>query len=88
VDAAGKDILVIDGILESGLTVDHLCRTLLAKRPASLRTAVLIDKVAERKVEVPVDYAGFQLSGRYLVGYGLGYQGKFRNLPFLARIEE
>jgi hypoxanthine phosphoribosyltransferase len=88
VDAAGKDILVIDGILESGLTVDHLCRTLLAQRPASLRTAILIDKVAERKVEVPVDYAGFQLSGRFWVGYGLGYQGQFRNLAFLARVTE
>jgi hypoxanthine phosphoribosyltransferase len=88
VDAAGKNILIIDGILESGLTVDHLCRTLLAQRPASLRTAVLIDKVAERKVEVPVDYAGFQLSGRFWVGYGLGFEGQFRNLPFLARVAE
>lgn len=88
VDAVGKDILVIDGVLESGLTVDHLCRILLAQRPASLRTAVLIDKVAERKVEVPVDYTGFQLSGRFWVGYGLGHQGQFRNLPFLARVTE
>lgn len=88
VDAAGKNILIIDGILESGLTVDHLCRILLAQRPASLRTVVLIDKVAERKVEVPVDYSAFQLSGRFWVGYGLGYQGQFRNLPFLAQVTE
>jgi len=88
VDAAGKNILVIDGVLASGLTVDHLCRILLAQRPASLRTVVLIDKVAERKVEVPVDYTAFQLSGRFWVGYGLGHQGQFRNLPFLARITE
>ncbi len=88
VDAADKDLLLVEGILYTGVTLDHLCRTLLRRQPASLRTATLVDKTEDRKVDVQVDYAGFQLSGRYLVGYGLGYQGKFRNLPFLARIEE
>jgi len=86
VDAAGKDLLLVEGVLQSGVTLDHLCRTLLGKQPGSLRTATLIDKTDERKVDVPVDYAGFQLSGRFLVGYGLGYRDQFRNLPFLARI--
>jgi hypoxanthine phosphoribosyltransferase len=51
-----------------------------------LRTATLLDKADERKTDVPVDYAGFQLSGRFLIGYGLGYQEQYRNLPYLARI--
>jgi hypoxanthine phosphoribosyltransferase len=88
VDVAGKDLLLVDGVLQSGITLDHLCRTLLAQQPASLRTVALIDKAEERKVDLPVDYAGFQLSGRFLVGYGLGYQGQFCNLPFLARVTE
>jgi hypoxanthine phosphoribosyltransferase len=88
VDAAGKDLLVLDGVLHSGLTLDHLCRTLLAQQPASLRTAALVDKVGDRKVDVPVDYTGFQLSGQFLVGYGLGYQEQFRNLPYLARVTD
>jgi len=86
VDAAGKDLLLLEGVLQSGLTLDHLCRTLLAQQPASLRTATLLDKADERKTDVPVDYAGFQLSGRFLVGYGLGYREQYRNLPFLARV--
>ena len=86
VKAAGKDLLLVEGVLQSGITLDHLCRTLLAQQPASLRTATLIDKADERRVDVPVDYAGFTLSGRFLVGYGLGYQEQYRNLPYLARI--
>jgi hypoxanthine phosphoribosyltransferase len=88
VDAAGKDLLLVAGVLQSGLTLDHLCRTLLAQQPASLRTAALIDKSDDRTVEVPVDYAGFQLSGRFLAGYGLAYQEQLRNLPFLAGVTE
>jgi hypoxanthine phosphoribosyltransferase len=86
VKAAGTDLLLVEGVLQSGITLDHLCRTLLAQQPASLRTATLIDKADERRVDVPVDYAGFTISGRFLVGYGLGYQEQYRNLPYLARI--
>ena len=86
VDAIGKDLLLLTGVLQSGLTLDHLCRTLLAQQPASVRTLALIDKMAERKIDVQADYAGFPISGHHYVGYGLGYQGQFRNLPFLARI--
>ena len=88
VDAIGKDLLLLTGVLQSGLTLDHLCRTLLAQQPASVRTLALIDKMAERKIDVQVDYTGFPISGHYYVGYGLGYQGHFRNLPFLAGIAD
>jgi hypoxanthine phosphoribosyltransferase len=86
VNLAGKDLLLVVGVLQSGITLDHLCRTLLAQEPASLRTAALLDKSEDRKVDVPVDYAGFRLSRRFMVGYGLGYQEQYRNLPFLAHI--
>ena len=88
VDAACKELLIVQGVLQSGVTLDHLCRTLLAQQPASLRTATLLDKADERKTDVPVDYAGFKLSGRFLVGYGLGFQDQYRNLPFLARLSK
>ncbi len=88
VDVAGRDLLLVEGVLQSGITLDYLCRTLLAQQPASLRTAMLLDKTEERKIGVPVDYAAFQFSGRFLVGYGLSYEKQFRNLPFLARVTE
>ena len=88
VDAAGANLLLLDGVLQTGVTLDHLCRTLLARQPASLRTAVLVNKVDDRKTDVPVDYAAFELSGPNLVGYGLGYQKRYRNLPYLAQVSE
>jgi hypoxanthine phosphoribosyltransferase len=86
IDAAGKDLLLVEGVLQSGITLDHLCQTLMMQQPASLRTATLLDKADERRVDVAVDYSGFQLSGRFLVGYGLGYEQMYRNLPYLGRI--
>lgn len=86
VDSEGRDVLLVEGVVHSGLTLDHLCRTLLAHQPASLRTAVLIDKIDDRKVDVRVDYSGFQLSGHFLVGYGLGGQQLYSNLPFIGSI--
>jgi hypoxanthine phosphoribosyltransferase len=86
VNLGGRDVLLVDGVLQSGVTLDYLCRTLLAQRPASLRTAALLDKSDERKVDVPVDYAGFKISGKFLVGYGLGYQDQYRTLPHLANL--
>ena len=85
VDLAGKDILLLDGVLQSGVTLDYLHRMLLAQHPASLRTAALIDKSDERKVDVPLDYTGFKVSKGFLVGYGLAFQEQYRGLPYLAR---
>jgi len=86
VDIGGKDLLLVGGVLQSGVTFDYLCRTLLARNPASLRTAILIDKAIDRRVDVPVDYAAFERSGAFLVGYGLAFEREFRNLPFLAGV--
>jgi hypoxanthine phosphoribosyltransferase len=86
VEAKGKDILLVDSILQSGLTLDHLYRYILGQNPNSVRTATLIEKTEERKVEVPTDYVGFKTTAKFLVGYGLGYQEKYRNLPCVARL--
>ncbi len=86
VSVTGKDVLLVDGVLQSGLTQDHLYRYILGQGPASLRTATLLEKTEERKVDVATDYMGFKTSARFLVGYGLGYQEKFRNLPYIAML--
>jgi hypoxanthine phosphoribosyltransferase len=86
VDPADKDILVLDTILQSGVTLDHLCRTMMAQNARSVRTAMLVEKTDERKVDVSTDYVGFRHQGKFLVGYGLGYQDRYRNLPFIATL--
>ncbi|MBZ5513857.1 MAG: hypoxanthine phosphoribosyltransferase [Acidobacteriia bacterium] len=86
VEAAGKDILLVEGILQSGMTMDHLYRYLLGQNPTSVRTVCLIEKTDERKVDVPTDYVGFRATGKFLVGYGLGYEGRFKNLPYVAAV--
>ena len=86
VEAAGRDVLLVDGILQTGLTLDHLYRYILGQEPQSVRTASLIEKSSERKVDVSTDYVGFRSKEQFLVGYGLGYQEKYRNLPFVARL--
>lgn len=84
VEATGRDVLLVDGILQSGVTLDHLYRYILGQKPSSVRTATLIEKTDERKVDVSTDYVGFQTTAKFLVGYGLGYQEKYRNLPCIA----
>jgi hypoxanthine phosphoribosyltransferase len=86
VDAAGKDILLVDAILQSGVTLDHLCRYMVGHNASSVRTATLIEKTDERKVDVATDYVGFKNKGRFLLGYGLAYEGKYRNLPYVAAL--
>jgi hypoxanthine phosphoribosyltransferase len=88
VEAAGRDVLLVNGILQSGLTLDHLFSYILGQNPSSVRTASLIEKSGERRVDVPADYVGFKTREKYLVGYGLGYEKKYRNLPFVARLEK
>ena len=82
VEAAGKDLFLVT----LGTTLDYLRGTQMAQRPAFLRTAALVDKVDERKVNVPMGYAGCRLSGGLLIGYGHGYQKQYCNLPFPALI--
>jgi hypoxanthine phosphoribosyltransferase len=86
VEAAGRDVLLVNAVLQSGVTLDHLYGYVLAQNPSSVRTASLIEKSSERKVDVSTDYVCFKSKERFLVGYGLGYGEKYRNLPFVARL--
>ena len=84
-DLKDRDVLVLDAVLHSGVTLDFLCKRLQNCRPRSLRVAVLLDKPQERKVDLTPDYFGFEVASKYVVGYGLpGHQGFWRNLPYVA----
>lgn len=82
----GRHVLVVEDILDTGYTLDYLLRTLWARNPASLRTCVLISKPERRKIEVPVDYLGFEIPDVWVVGYGLDYADRFRTLPYIAAL--
>ena len=86
VEATCGTFLLVNIILQTGLTLDYLHRYILGQEPRSVRTASLIEKSGERKVDVSTDYVGFRSKEQFLVGYGLGYQEKYRNLPFVARL--
>jgi len=83
----GRDVLVVEDIVDTGLTLTYLKRTLEARHPKSLRVCVLVDKIERRKVEVGIDYVGFTIPNVFVVGYGFDYEGLYRNLPYLAALE-
>jgi len=83
-----RDILVIEGIVDTGITLDFLLGWLRRKRPASLRVCALFDKAMCRKVSVPIDYLGLSVPNEFVVGYGVDWDEKFRNLPGLYVLEE
>ncbi len=76
----GKDVLLVEDIVDTGLTLSYLQRILLSRKPASLKTCTLLDKPDRRKVEVALDYRGFEIPNEFVVGYGLDYDQKYRNL--------
>ena len=80
----GKNILIVEDIVDTGYTLDYLCRNLMTRGLSSLSVCVLLDKVAARKKEVRVDYRGFEVPNEFLVGYGLDYKEYYRNLPFVG----
>jgi hypoxanthine phosphoribosyltransferase len=73
--------------VDSGLTVQFLTKTLAKRKPKSIRVCTLLSKSARRKVDVTIDYIGFEIPNQYVVGYGLDYQQKYRNLPYLAVLD-
>lgn len=83
-DINGKHVLLIEDIMDSGVTIDYLKKMLLARQPASLKVCVLLDKTGRRKVPIEADYAGFRIPNKYVVGYGLDYKDRYRNLPYIA----
>lgn len=82
-----KDVIVVEDIVDSGRTLSYLMEMLRDRGPASLRLCTLLDKPDRRVVDVHVDYTGFQIPDEFVVGYGLDYDQKYRNLPYIGKVE-
>ena len=80
----GRHLLIVEDIIDSGLTLNYLVENLKSRKPASVRICTLLSKPDRRKVDVQVDYNGFIIPDYFVVGYGLDYAGKYRNLPFIG----
>ena len=80
----GRDVLIVEDIIDTGLTLNYLVRYLKGKSPRSLRICTLLDKPARRLVEIPIDYRGFEIPDQFVVGYGLDYGERYRNLPYIG----
>jgi hypoxanthine phosphoribosyltransferase len=80
----GKDVLIVEDIIDTGLTLNYLLRYLRGKNPRSLRICALLDKPARRLVDIAIDYIGFTIPDQFVVGYGLDYGEYYRNLPFIG----
>lgn len=83
-DIKGRNLLIAEDIIDSGLTLNYLVENLKTRNPASIKICTLLSKPERRKVDVPVDYNGFIIPDYFVVGYGLDYAGKYRNLPFIG----
>lgn len=84
----GRDVLVIEDIVDTGITISFLLDYLKKKKPASLKLCALTDKPSRRRVPVPIDYRGFTLPNKFIVGYGLDFDQRFRNLPHIYTLED
>ncbi len=83
-----KHVLLVEDIVDTGLTLNYLNKTLKSRKPASLHTCVLLDKKSRREVEVPVDYLGFEIPDQWVVGYGLDYADRHRTLPYIGVLRQ
>lgn len=84
---SGKDVMIVEDIVDTGLTLSYLMENLRSRHPATLKVAALLDKPSNRKKEVKVDYVGFTIPNRFVIGYGLDHAGKYRNLPYIGVLE-
>jgi hypoxanthine phosphoribosyltransferase len=83
----GRDVLIVEDIVDSGLTLSYLFRMLRARNPATLEVCALLTKPERREVDLPIRYVGFEIPNRFAIGYGLDHAERFRNLPFVAVLE-
>jgi hypoxanthine phosphoribosyltransferase len=84
----GKDVLIVEDIVDSGLTLNYLLRNLWGRDPRSLEVCALLVKPGRRKIDLPIRYVGFEIPNRYVVGYGLDLDQRYRNLPYVAAVED
>ena len=83
-DIEGRHVIIVEDILDSGMTLSYLKQYLLGRRPASIRIATLLDKPSRRKADVTADYSCFEVPDAFVVGYGLDYNERYRNLPYIG----
>jgi len=83
---AGRHVLIVEDIVDSGLTLQYLLRNLGARDPASLEVCALLTKPERRKADVPIRYVGFEIPNRFAIGYGLDHNERWRNLPYVAAL--
>jgi hypoxanthine phosphoribosyltransferase len=86
-DIAGKNVLIVEDIVDSGLTLQYLTKTLRSRNPALLKTCCLFDKPSRRTVDFHADYVGFTVDDIFIVGYGLDYAEKYRNLKYIGELK-
>ena len=87
-DPCGRDLLLVGGVAATGVTLDYVSRQLAARGVKSLRTCVLVDKPADRRLDIKPDFSAFETNEKFIFGYGLGIQNQFRQLPYLAVMDE
>jgi len=83
----GEDVLIVEDIVDTGLTIAHLLELLGTRKPASLKVCALLHKPARTRVEVPIDYLGFTIEDKFVIGYGLDWNERYRNLPMIGVVE-
>ena len=88
VNIEDKNVLIVEDIIDSGLTLSNLVETLKTRNPKSLKLCTLLDKPQRRVVDIPVDYVGFVIEDKFIVGYGIDWGEKYRNLPYIGVVEE
>lgn len=81
-------VILIEDIIDTGLTLNYILRTLKERGPADIRVCALLDKKTRRIVNIPIDYRGFEIPDEFVVGYGMDYEQKYRNLPYIAVLKE
>jgi hypoxanthine phosphoribosyltransferase len=86
INIEGRHVLVVEDIIDSGLTLSYLMRNLESREPASLEVCALLTKPARREIDVPVRYVGFEIPNKFVVGYGLDFAERYRNLPYVAAL--
>ena len=87
VDLENKNVIIVEDIIDSGITLNYLYDYLKTKNPKILKICVLLDKKERRQKEINIDYVGFEIQNKFVVGYGLDYEDKYRNLPYVGYIE-
>ena len=83
----GKHVVLVEDIVDTGLTMNYLINSIMARKPASLTTVALLEKPEALKVKCKLDYVGFKITNEFVVGYGLDYEGYYRNLPYIGQVQ-